>query len=96
VAASPPNANRDLEHLSLELRSDLRSEFRNALGDLERGLRAEIGEVRIGLADLRTELHVELGAIRADLARQVPTLFLGLVGLQVSAAGLAVALSKLL
>lgn len=87
---------RDLEHLSLELRSDLRSEFRNALGDLERGLRAEIGEVRIGLADLRTELHVELGAIRADLARQVPTLFLGLVGLQVSAAGLAVALSKLL
>lgn len=65
---------RDLDHLALELRS----------------------EMATGFAEVRIELQRELGGLRGDLARQLPTLFLGLVGLQVSAAGLAVALSRLL
>ena len=83
---------RDLDHLSYELRSEMTSGF---------------GEVRSEMAELRLELSREIGAVRADMleavggvradmARQLPTLFLGLVGLQVSAAGLAVALSRLL
>jgi hypothetical protein len=46
--------------------------------------------------ELRAEMANLAAELRAELARQVSTLFLGLVGLQVSAAALAVALSKLL
>lgn len=53
-------------------------------------------EMQAGFADLRVELHRELAVLRSDAGRQLQMLFLGLVGLQVSSAGLALALSKLL
>lgn len=65
---------RDLDHLVVQIRS----------------------EMGTGFDGVRTELHKELGALRGDMARQLPRLFVGLVALQVSAAGLGLALSHLL
>ena len=66
---------------------------RRDLDQLGRELRAEMAA---GFAGVRADLHQEVAMLRADSARQLPTLLLGLVGLQVSAAGLALALSRLL
>src|SRR5437764_423737 len=49
-------------------------------------------EIRTGAAEVRAELHREVGAVRG----QLQTLFLGLVGLQITAAGLAITLSRVL
>ena len=76
---------RDLDQLALELRSEMASGF----SELRLELHREIG-------GLRADTMQAIDGLRADLGRQLPTLFLGLVGLQVSAAGLAVALSRLL
>ena len=69
---------RDLDHLSTELRTELRAEF------------------GAGISGLRADMYRELGALRGDLRAQMQTLFLGLVGLQMTGAGLAIALSRLL
>jgi hypothetical protein len=66
---------------------------RRDLDQLGRELRAEMAA---GFAGMRADLHQEVAALRADAARQLPTLLLGLVGLQVSAAGLSLALAGLL
>lgn len=89
---------RDLDHLGGALRSEmavLGTELRSEMAVLA-------GELRVEMAVLGGELRVEMGAmesrLRSDLARvrsDVRTLFLGLVGLQVSGAGLAVAVSRL-
>jgi hypothetical protein len=60
--------------------------------DLDHAVAELRGELHTGLADVRTELHREIGAFRG----QLQTLFLGLVGLQLSAAGIAVALARAL
>ena len=79
---------RDLEHTTALTQANI-----DQLGS---ALRIEMGElrteVRVGFADVRTELQKELGAMRG----QLQTLFLGLVGLQITAAGLAVTLSHVL
>jgi len=72
---------RDLDHLALALRSEMATGFA--------GVHSEI-------SDLRVEVLQEMNGLRADMSRQLPTLLLGLVGLQVSAAGLVAALSRLL
>ncbi len=72
---------RDLDHLAQELRSEMAVGFSGVRLELQReigGLRGEIGEVRGDISE-----------VRGDLGRQLTTLFLGLVGLQFSAAGLA-------
>ena len=72
------------------------SRLRGEIAASETGLRGEIAASEARLRAEIGELRTEVVGIRSDMARQVPTLFLGLVGLQVSAAGLTVALSKLL
>jgi len=72
---------RDLDHFAIEIRSEL--------GQLR-------ADMQVGFAELRTDLQTELGAIRAEMNRQLPTLLVGLLGLQVSAAALTVAVSRLL
>lgn len=72
---------RDLDHLGLQVRSEL-AEFRT--------------ELKAEVAGLRVDLHQELGALRGDMGRQQTSLFLGLVGLQVSGAALIVAASRVL
>ena len=86
---------RDLDHLGFELRSELtagfaevRSEMGMGFAELRLDLQREVGGVRVDMLEA-------ISGLRADMGRQLPTLFLGLVGLQVSAAGLAVPLSRL-
>lgn len=90
---------RDLDHVRVHterLGVELRAEI-DQMGALIRSeMTVGFAGVAAGLADLRTELHKEIGSVRADMARQLPTLFVGLVGSQISAGGLALAMSRLL
>jgi len=72
---------RDVDHLALALRSEMATGFA--------GVRSEISGLRIEVLQL-------MNGLRTDMSRQLPTLLLGLVGLQVSGAGLGAALSRLL
>lgn len=85
--------------------ADVRSEMATGFADVRSEMATEFADVRsemrVGLAGLRGELHKEIGGIhetvgtlRGDVRGQLQTLFVGLVGLQVSSAGLAVALSR--
>ncbi len=79
---------RDLDHLGDRLRveiSGLRGEMHKEIGGLRAEMHKEIGEV-----------HKEIGSLRGEMASKAQTLFLSLVGLQVTAAGLAVGLAKVL
>ena len=49
-----------------------------------------------GLAGVRTEAHREIGSPHQAIGGQTRSLFLGLVGLQLSGAGLAVVLRRVL
>ncbi len=71
---------RDLDHLAAVQATELRSAI-TALGS----------DVRVEMAAMGAELRGELARVRSD----VRTLFLGLVGLQLTGAGLAVAVSRL-
>src|SRR5688572_9850626 len=82
---------RDLDHLGVVLRSEIaqlraefKAEFVGEIGGLRAEVKADIAGVREEIGGLRTDLHKEISALRADMGRQLPTLFLGLVGLQVS------------
>lgn len=86
---------RDLDHLGAQV--DVRfAQVDVRFAQVDGQLAALRGDLAAGLADVLTDLHKEIGGLRADMARQLPTLFVGLVGLQVSAAGLAVAVSRLI
>ena len=73
---------------------------RGEIGDLRAELHEQIGGVRAEIGDLRAELHeqiggvrAEIGSLRAEMRTQTRSLFLSLVGLQITGAGIAVALS---
>lgn len=85
---------RDLDHLATQLRSEMGTGFDSVRSEMALGFVGLRAEFREEIWGLRTELHKELGALRGDMARQLPTLFVGLVALQVSAAGLGLALSR--
>lgn len=56
----------------------------------------EFGRVRADIAGLRAEVYEEVGKLRGEIRGQNQTLFLGLVGLQMTGATLAVVLSRVL
>jgi hypothetical protein len=90
---------RDLDHLGHDLRAEMAVGFAGVRLELQRevtALRVELLREVGGLQGEIGELRGEIGEVRGDLGRQLTTLFLGLVGLQFSAAGLALALSRLL
>ncbi|HUP84138.1 MAG TPA: hypothetical protein VM143_00600 [Acidimicrobiales bacterium] len=94
---------RDLDRLGVVLRSELaqlrtevKGDLSREIGGLRAGFKSDIAGVREEIGGLRADLHKEIGALRADMARQLPTLFLGVLGLQISGAGLVVAASRLL
>lgn len=83
---------RDLDHLGVQLRAEMSVGFAEVRKEM-----AEVGkEMSVGFADARTELHKEIAGLRADMVRQSSTLLVGLLGLQVSAAALTVAVSRLM
>lgn len=97
---------RDLDHAVTMLRSELAvglAGLRTELREVETGIRRELhdsqGAIRRELRDelrgvevgIRSELHDSVGSLRS----QQQTLFFGLVGLQASAAGIALAISQL-
>ena len=47
-------------------------------------------------SELRADLHREIGTLRGEMAAQGRNLFFSMIGLQMSAAGLVVAASRLL
>jgi hypothetical protein len=83
---------RDLDHLGQELRAEMAVGFSGVRLELQR----EVTSLRVEVMQEIGSLRAEIGEVRGDLGRQLTTLFLGLVGLQLSAGGLALALSRLL
>ena len=79
---------RDLDHL--------RSEMAVGFSGVRLELQREVTALRVEVLQEVGRLRGEIGDVRGDLGRQITTLFLGLVGLQFSAAGLALAFSRLL
>ena len=85
---------------------DVRAELHEQIGSV----RGEIGGLRGEMGSLRAELHEqigsvrgeigslrgEMGSLRAEMRTQTRSLFLSLVGLQITGAGIAVALSRTL
>ena len=71
-----------------DFRGDMRAEF----AEFQGAMRAEFAEFR---GAMRAEFAEFRGEIRAALHDQTRTLLLSLVGLQISAAGLVVAVSRL-
>ena len=78
--------------------STLRGEFHRELGEL-RGefgqLRGEFGQLRGEFGELRGEFGAMRGELKAEIRTQTRSLFLSLVGLQLTGAGLAIAVSRL-
>ena len=52
-------------------------------------------EIRSEFADFRGEIYKEVGSLRGEIRTQVRSLFLSLVGLQMTGAGMAIAVSRL-
>ena len=81
---------RDLDHSNVLVRRDL-----DALGS---GLRSEMAtlgaDLRSEMTTLGADLRVEIARASADTRASLRTLFLGLAGLQVSGAGLALAIAR--
>ncbi len=78
---------RDVDHAAAELRAEAAVQG----GELRSAMTTLGSELRIEMAGMESRLRSELGRVRADLR----TLFLALLGLQLSGAGLAVAVSRL-
>ena len=70
----------------------LRGEFHEEMGQL----RGEFGHLRGEFGQLRGEVTGLRGELRAEIRTQTRSLFLSLVGLQLTAAGLTVAASRLI
>jgi hypothetical protein len=85
----------DVDHAATVLRSELEVGLAEVRTELATGLaavRTELSrELGTGLSEVRAELRESIGSLRS----QQQALFFGLVGLQVSAAGIAVAVSQL-
>lgn len=92
VGWSDVATKRDLDHLAHQLRSEMAVGFSGVRLELQR----EVTALRVEVLQEIGGVRGEIGGVRGDLGRQLTTLFLGLVGLQFSAAGLALALSRLL
>ena len=93
---------RDLEATSDRLgrsMAELRSELKVEMADLKTELKSEMAELRTELksemAELRTELRAGLAGVRAEIGGTSRTLFYQGLGLQLSAAALVVAVSRL-
>ncbi len=70
---------RDLDHFVAQLRAE---------GAVQ------AGELRSAIATLGSDLRLEIAAMGSELRSELRTLFLGLVGLQLTAAGLAIAVAR--
>ncbi|MFP5327569.1 MAG: hypothetical protein ACLGHT_08810 [Acidimicrobiia bacterium] len=81
-----------------ELRGEL-GELRGEFGDL-RGefgeLRGEVGGLRGEFGELRGEVGGLRGELKAEIRTQTRSLFLSLVGLQITSAGLVIGVSRLI
>lgn len=92
----------DLDAIASELRSEMRvlsAELRGEISDLRAELHEQIGGVRGEIGSVRGEIgsvRAEIGSLRAEMRTQTRSLFLSLVGLQITGAGMAVALSRTL
>lgn len=69
----------DLDNLEMRLRAEIR---------------AEMAEVRADFAALRADVRTGIGELRGEMGSKLLTLFLGMIGLQISAATLVVAVSR--
>jgi hypothetical protein len=98
---------RDLDHLATELRGEMNQLGTELRGEMSTGFAELRGEMSTGFAELRGEmstgfaegsaaLHREIAGLRGDIGRQLPTLFVGVLGVQVSAAALVLAVSRLM
>lgn len=55
-----------------------------------------IGDVRGEIGELRGEMHELTGSMRAEIRTQTRSLFLSLVGLQITGAGVAIAVARII
>jgi anti-sigma factor RsiW len=83
---------RDLDHAVAELRGEMQTGFAELRGEMHTGF----GEARAELHREIGGLHREIGGLRGDGRQQLLVLFLGLAGLQVTAAALAVGVARVL
>jgi hypothetical protein len=88
AAPSDLVTRHDLESFGAQLRAELRAESAQFRGEMDRGFAEFRGEMRREFADFR-------GEMRAEIRGQVRSLLLSLVALQISAAGLVVAVIHL-
>lgn len=70
----------------------LRGEFGGEMGTL----RGEFGVLRAEFGELRGEFGELRGELKAEIRTQTRSLFLSLVGLQLTGAGLAIAVSRII
>jgi hypothetical protein len=87
---------RDLDHLATELRGEMNQLGTELRGEMSTGFAELRGEMRAGFAEGSAALHREIAGLRGDIGRQLPTLFVGVLGVQVSAAALVLAVSRLM
>ncbi len=78
-----------------QLGGELRSDMAELRGDVA-GLRGEMAGLRGEMIGLRGEMTGLGGTLRAEIRTQTRSLFLSLVGLQMTAAALAVAVARAL
>ena len=98
---------RDLQALGSELRAEmagLRTELKGEMAELRTELKGEMGELRTGLKGDMGELRTGLAGLRADfkddlnraIVGQTRSFIFSMLGFQLTAAGLALAVGRLL
>lgn len=83
----------DLDTLEHRLRAEI-AELRAELKTDIAGVRTEISELRAELKTDIADVRTEIGELRGEMGSKLLTLFLGMIGLQISAATLVVAVSR--
>jgi hypothetical protein len=83
---------RDLDHLALAIRSELAK----VDAAVRSNLKDEVGSIRADIAGLRSDTLKEIGDLRGEIGRQMPTILIGMFGLQISGAAIVLAVSRLL